>query len=43
MGKETDVFWISPRKVLSLQGLEKDRASIARTAGRSSSLIRRMK
>ena len=25
------MFWISPRKVLSLQGLEKDRVSIART------------
>ena len=43
MGEEIEVFWISPRKVLSLQGLEKDRASIARTAGRSPSLIRRTK
>ena len=43
IGEETGVFWISPRKVLSLQGLEKDTPSIARTSDKSSSLILRIK
>ena len=40
IGKEIPLFWISPRKVASLHGFEKDRASISWTAGRSASFIR---